>query len=170
MMSGCSSLTRVQSVTVSSNIHWVIQPANAMNALTDKTVQLTAIYGGESHRMLVTTESSIELFIMVALTAQGIPLFELTLNNESVIQSKTYVPLSIDPEYILSDMQLINLPLVKIQENLIGAKVTETLVGGNVKRSIKHGNTRVIDIEYRKNTIEFYHYQRNYRLLIDALR
>jgi len=167
---GCSTMIDNKSVQVAPKVSWIIQPASLMNHIADQTVVLTAIHNGETHKMLVSTESQKNVFVMVAMSTQGVPLFELVLDESGHITNKTYLPLPVNPQFILSDMQLISLPVDQVKKHLKGMDVAVEISSDNKKRTISVEQSTIIDINYQHNKTQFIHYQRGYELLIEVLR
>ena len=170
IVTGCSSVIDVKSVNIATNLTWQVQPASAMAQSIEQTVLLTATHSGNRYKMLVSTQSKPDLFAMVAMTTQGVPLFELKLDKFGDITKKTYVPLPISAEYILSDMQIINLSIEALRANLAGNNVVVETSFNDKKRTIRVEGSKVIDIEYKHNMTHFIHHQRDYELLIEVLR
>ncbi len=167
---GCSTLINVNFVSLGQDLNWKIQPASSMNQVVDQTVLLTAKHNGKTHKMIVSTQSESNTFAMVAMTVQGVPLFELVLDDQGKITNKTYISLPIKAEYILSDMQIISLPFDEVKKNLLGNNVDVEISANGKKRMISNDQSTVINIEYKNNTTQFIHHQRNYELIIEAIK
>lgn len=173
VIAGCTQFQAMhnvpKSVDISEGVSWTLQTGKPLQALDSQTVLLTAAFQNKSHQMLVTTEYKQDTLVMVAVSTQGIPLFELALDSQGNVVSKKYVPLEIKPEYILSDIQLVHLPVSKLTHNLVGANVEERSYSAGKRRVIEQHGQAIISIDYQKKSISFEHHQRDYKLVIEAI-
>lgn len=168
LIGGCSTFVEQKQIALSEEVVWQVQPYQS-SLIVAQTQVLTAIYGNESHKMLVQSELSDDALNMVALSLQGLPLFELKLDSHGNISSKRYLPISVKPEYIISDMQLIQFPLSRIRQYIRGADVIETQHSGFKRRVIRANSKDIITIEYHPDITKFEHTGRQYKLLLEAL-
>lgn len=103
--------------------------------------------------------------VLVAMTVQGIPVFQLEYQYQQPLKTKSYVLLpGFDPIYILADIQLTHWPVDTLMANLDGATLKFEPKTG--RRQIMVANEAVINIEASANTYQLNHLQRDYQLTI----
>ncbi|GHF97107.1 DUF3261 domain-containing protein [Thalassotalea marina] len=167
---GCSVTLPAGQVTLSPGVNWPLQVLTQNNTFADTQVLVTGQFAQQSHQMLVTTEVNHNKFVMVGVSLQGVPLFELTQSATGEISTKRYIPIPMKAEYVLADMQVIHLPLNDVQSQLVGARLVEEIENGDRYRRIYHQDTLVIEVRYTEQLIHFSHKTRGYQLSIKNLR
>ncbi|WP_440876500.1 DUF3261 domain-containing protein [Thalassotalea sp. PLHSN55] len=163
---GCTAVYQAERVVIADGVFWQLQPADALDKINQQTVLITANYQNNAQQLLVTTEFRENVMHQVAISLQGLPLYELSLDNSGMVTYQQYIPSSIKPKYILSDMQLVHLPLNHLNAMLTGAIVTETTTETGRQRMVFQGQKIIMTIDYQASGITMVHHQRNYQLTI----
>ena len=100
---------------------------------------------------LVATSYLTNQMSMVFMTPEGLPLTEFTYAETGVIVQKDYQPsISLRPEYIVANLQLVLWPIEALEKALTGAVITET----NDLRELTEGGKLVMAIQYEQKTIK----------------
>jgi hypothetical protein len=126
---------------------------------------LTITYQGNENQLLTQLELTEQGLNLVAVSLQGLPLFELVFVEGQVLQQKKYVEFDMLPlPYIISDIQLVYWPLITLNSALTDAVITEHKNGK--ERIIKSDGNVIISIVKGKDGIRYRHLQRGYQLTI----
>lgn len=176
MLSGCSTHSNLaaQASEASSN-------GNLINIGEGVTLQLTApdsslvnqsknqlltiTYKGKENQLLTQLELTAQGINLVAISPQGVPLFELVFKEGQELQQKQYVAVDMLPlPYIVSDIQLVYWPLAQLNTAISGAKVVEEQNGK--ERMITANGNVLIRIDKGSKSISYQHLQRGYQLTI----
>lgn len=167
LIAGCSSTLPLgnEQVMIAKGVRLTLTPPPS-ELVGQSFEQVLAINSSTHNEVLITqlvfTKKGL---ILVAMTAQGVPIFELEYNHLEPIKVKKYVPLpGLDPVFILADIQLTNWPAKLLMENIQGATLAiDSSVG---TRQIMQKRKIIINIENSKAVQRLHHYQRNYQLMI----
>ncbi|WP_448564073.1 DUF3261 domain-containing protein [Thalassotalea ganghwensis] len=163
---GCSVTNEKNIVSVSPGIWFQLSSTIAPPERGMDTVLLEVTQPESSRQVLVRREVKKGRMVMVALSLQGLPLFELEQDSRGNIRTKRYLPIDIAPEYILLDMQLIHQPLQAIKQQLVGADVVENKNEKGMIRQILKEDELVVEIKYLEKNITFNHLVRGYQLTL----
>lgn len=157
-------------VSLARGVHYQLQAPTAHSTQLEK---VTGTYRGQTHVLLMQTESAPAHFALAGLSATGTRLFSLLFDGQSITTWKS--PLFTAPfrsQFVLADYQLAHLPLAAAQAGLEPpAQLTETHTGTQRTRTVTDANGQaVIRIEYRADhTVYYCHLERDYCLLIEGL-
>lgn len=169
IVAACAHSPKQQQVAIANGVFWSVQKASTLYKAAEQRVSLTISFNDEVKQMLVATEYQNDTLHQVALSLQGVPLYEMSLDALGNIKHRSYMPISIEPQYILSDMQLIQISLPELNRIIVGAKASETVQNGVRSRIISDNQGKLISIYYQSNEIRFTHHQRKYQLVIQEL-
>lgn len=169
LLFACSTTQQPAEVSIAKEIALKLQPVNE-EAKYYQQALLTVTMQEQQHNMLVNTEYTQGKLAIVAVSLQGMPLFELTYDVIGQVNIKRYIPLDIEPAHILADMQLIQLPTDKLSSRLIGGRIEEVQNAENRVRTFYFHQQPVIEITYFDRVIEFHHLQRQYKMTIKKLK
>ncbi|MCU4676650.1 DUF3261 domain-containing protein [Catenovulum sp. 2E275] len=108
---------------------------------------------------------------LVALSAAGLPLMQLTWSAQSGVNLIQPPPFELNPQLIIRDIQLTHWPVLAVQSGLPASISVRQIVAENViiSRSIETETDKLIDIRYFNQNIEFNDLTLNYRLFIKQL-
>lgn len=172
MLPGCSVQSGI--AVKQNNVNQVDIAEGVMLQLTapegslvnqSKNQLLTISYQGDESQLLTQLELTEKGLNLVAVSPQGLPLFELVFVEGKVLQQKKYVEFDMLPlRYIISDIQLVYWPLITINSALTDGIMTEYQQGK--KRIIKSGADVIISIIKGTDSISYQHFQRGYQLTI----
>ena len=132
---------------------------------TELSQQMDISYGDTSHQLVLLTAFNANGIAIVALTPAGIPLFELSFNENKQIEVTKHLPISgLKPEYVLADLQLVYWPITQLNQQLSnGLRIIENSQG---QRTVLQNNQPVIRIQPQGNTLQYQHLLRNYHFTI----
>lgn len=102
---------------------------------------------------------------LVAMSAQGITLFELTQQGSGGYQVKHFLPVpEINANYILADIQLVHWPLLQLKKHLVNANIIATPTAQGMVRVVTQNNEKLISIDYQAQKTQLINHQRGYSL------
>jgi hypothetical protein len=167
MLSGCSSNLNVgvNQVDIAEGVTLKLTAPQGALVNQSKNQLLTISYQGSENQLLTQLELTEQGLNLVAVSPQGLPLFELVFVEGEVLQQKKYVEFDMLPlPYIISDIQLVYWPLLALNAALTDAVITENENGK--ERIIKSDDNVIISIIKGSNSISYKHFQRGYQLTI----
>lgn len=135
---------------------------------TELSQQMEIRYGDNVHQLILLTAFNAESIGIVALTPAGIPLFELSFNENKQINVVKHLPIDgLSPEYVLADLQLVYWPLQQLNNQLSeGTSLVENVEG---QRVVMQNSQPIIRIEKNGNIISYQHLVRNYQFTVTNL-
>ncbi|MDO6426644.1 DUF3261 domain-containing protein [Thalassotalea sp. 1_MG-2023] len=169
LLLSCSAIQQTTKVSIAKGVVLNLLP-NEVGVKYYEQALLTVIQQNQQYNMLVNTQYSQGKLAIVAVSLQGMPLFELTRDVVGNVNIKRYIPLDIDPAHMLADMQLIQLPADKLSLQLSGGRLIENQNAINKHRTIYFHQQPVIEITYLENVTEFHHLQRQYKMTIKKIK
>ncbi|MGZ5615188.1 MAG: DUF3261 domain-containing protein, partial [Methylobacter sp.] len=110
---------------------------------------------------------------MAGLSNDGLSLFNLSYDGHAIVSDKSpLLPESVNPEFIISDLQLVYWPLAELQKILPADWRLETAQN---KRIVTVGNNKQVEINYLSpdpvwpKAVELVNFLYNYRLNIKTI-
>jgi len=172
MLCGCSTnsnvgvnLSNANQVQIAEGVTLQLTAPPGALVNQSKNQLLTISYQGSENQLLTQLELTEKGLNLVAVSPQGLPLFELVFVEGQALQQKKYVEFDMLPlPYIISDIQLVYWPLVAINSALTDAVITEHKNGK--ERIIKSDGNVIISIVKGSESISYKHFQRGYQLTI----
>ncbi len=172
MLCGCSSNSNVGvnqnnvnqvDIAEAVTLQLTAPPGSLVNQ--SKNQLLTITYQGKENQLLTQLELTEQGLNLVAVSPQGLPLFELVFVEGQALKQKKYVEFDMLPlPYIISDIQLVYWPLAALNAALTDAVITENENGK--ERIIKSDGNLIISIVKGTDSISYKHFQRGYQLTI----
>jgi len=172
MLSSCSinsdvgvNLSNANQVDIAEGVTLQLTAPQVSLVNQSKTQLLTISYQGSENQLLTQLELTKPGLNLVAVSPQGLPLFELVFVEGEALQQKKYVEFDMLPlPYIISDIQLVYWPLITLNSALTGAVITEHNNGK--ERIITSAGNVIISIDKGPESIRYQHFQRGYQLTI----
>jgi hypothetical protein len=172
MLSGCSTHSNiavnqnnVNQVDIAEGVMLQLTAPESSSVNQSKNQLLTITYQGNESQLLTQLELTEKGLNLVSVSPQGLPLFELVFVEGKVLTQKKYIEFDMLPlRYIISDIQLVYWPLIRINSALTDGIMTESQNG--TKRIIKSGADVIISIIKSTDSISYQHFQRGYQLTI----
>ena len=163
---GCSSAHRIDTVSLDHEIHYKLQAVPESLPKMSALQLVTVTRGDEQNTLLLQSERSEQQLNLVALTAQGISLFSLSLFKDGNYHVENHLPgINLYPSNMLADMQLATWPLINVKQGLLGASITQQ----QDARIISDLNGEVMRIRYTDTTTTITHMRRHYTITIEEI-
>jgi hypothetical protein len=110
---------------------------------------------------------------MAGLSNDGLSLFNLTYDGNTVVSDKSpLLPETVNPEFIITDLQLVYWPIAELQKKLpVGWRLEE----GGKKRFLYISDKKQVEVNYLSpdpdwpKAVELVNFQYNYRLNIKTI-
>ncbi len=137
--------------------------------------QISANYQGQKQTFIAQLQITKKELIMVGLTNFGAKLFTLRYDNQNInYQPSSLLKISINPAFMLSDLQLIYWPKTSINNALKSHEELRQNNLGAFSRQLFVGNEEAILIRYSHDSVWqgnvlFIQKQHNYELSIKTL-
>ncbi|MFU8789762.1 MAG: DUF3261 domain-containing protein [Methylobacter sp.] len=135
--------------------------------------QINAVWADREETLLAVLELDAQHIAMAGLSPSGLSLFNLTYDGNTVVSDKSpLLPESVNPETIISDLQLTFWPLAELQKKLPAGWHLEQ--AGN-KRLLTINAKKYVEIIYLSTetdwpkAVELVNLQYNYRLNIKTI-
>jgi len=172
MLSGCNSNTKygvdhsnTNQVAIAEGVTLQLTAPEGSMINQSMNQLLTISYQGNENQLLTQLELTEKGLNLVAVSPQGLPLFELVFVEGQALQQKKYVEFDMLPlPYIISDIQLVYWPLAALNAALADGVITENENGK--ERIIKSDGNVIISIIKGSDSISYKHFQRGYQLTI----
>jgi len=168
-LSGCT-LMQPQQVIDKPELMPIAQPLGPARRIVQ---QINAVWAGRQESLLAVLELDAKHIAMAGLSSEGLSLFNLTYDGNTVVSDKSpLLPESVNPEFIISDLQLVYWPIAELQKKLPVNWRLE--VAGN-KRILTVGNKKQVEVNYLSpdpvwpKAVELVNFQYNYRLNIKTI-
>lgn len=173
LCSSCSHRQSVekQKVEIAQDLFFELQPIASDIANQHLLQSLTVSYDDQSKQILVATELNNANLNMVAMSAAGLVLFEITWQYGDLIEvNRSNFAENVSALNILADFQLVTIPLFDLQQTLPNLNITELVHTNRIVRKISDKTKTLITIEYiGQKQVNFIHHQRKYQITIDTL-
>ena len=136
--------------------------------------QITALWPSRKETLLCILELDKQRIAIGGLTNDGVSLFNLTYDGKTIVSDKS--PLladSVDPEFIITDLQLVYWPAAVLQKNLRGS-LWRLEVDSKHRRLYYQGN-KTVEVNYLlpdaiwPKSVELINYRYDYRLQIKTI-
>jgi hypothetical protein len=135
--------------------------------------EINAVWADRQESMLAVLELDAQHIAMAGLSNDGLSLFNLTYDGNTVVSDKSpLLPESINPEFIISDLQLIYWPIAELQKKL---PVDWRLEATQNKRILIVSNKKQVEVSYLSadpvwpKAVELVNFRYNYRLNIKTI-
>jgi len=136
--------------------------------------QITVLWSNRKETLLCVLELDKQHIAMAGLTNDGLSLFNLTYDGNTIISDKSpLLPDSVAPEFIITDLQLVYWPVAVLQKSLHGSS-WRLEVDTSHRRLYYQGN-KAVEVNYLlpdstwAKSVELINYRYNYRLLIKTI-
>jgi hypothetical protein len=108
--------------------------------------QLTAVWADRQQSLLAVLELDAQHIAMSGLSNDGLSLFNVTYDGKTIMADKSpLLPESVNPEFFITDLQLVYWPLAELQKNLPAQWRLETT---NNKRSLYFNDKKQVEVDY----------------------
>jgi hypothetical protein len=135
--------------------------------------QINAVWADRQESMLAVLELDAQHIAMAGLSNDGLSLFNLTYDGNTVVSDKSpLLPESVNPEFIISDLQLVYWPIAELQKKLPADWRLETTRN---KRILTISNKKQVEVNYLSSdpvwpkAVELVNFRYNYRLNIKTI-
>jgi hypothetical protein len=168
-LSGCT-LMQPQQVTDKPELMPMAQPLGPARRIVQ---QIDAVWADRQESLLAVLELDARHIAMAGLSNDGLSLFNLTYDGNTVVSDKSpLLPESVNPEFIISDLQLVYWPIAELQKKLPAEWRLESTRN---KRILTVRNKKQIEVNYLSSdpvwpkAVELVNFQYNYRLNIKTI-
>ncbi|MDO9046301.1 MAG: DUF3261 domain-containing protein [Methylobacter sp.] len=135
--------------------------------------QINAVWADRQESLLAVLELDARHIAMAGLSNDGLSLFNLTYDGNTVVSDKSpLLPESVNPEFIITDLQLVYWPIAELQKKL---PVEWRLEAARNKRILIVRNKKQVEVNYLSpdpvwpKAVELVNFQYNYRLYIKTI-
>ncbi|MGZ5602385.1 MAG: DUF3261 domain-containing protein [Methylobacter sp.] len=135
--------------------------------------QINAVWADRQKSLLAVLELDANHIAMAGLSNDGLSLFNLSYDGHAIVSDKSpLLPESVNPEFIISDLQLVFWPLAELQKIL---PADWRLEAAQNKRIVTVGNNKQVEINYLSpdpvwpKAVELVNFRYNYRLNIKTI-
>ncbi|WP_448549450.1 DUF3261 domain-containing protein [Thalassotalea fusca] len=167
LVSGCATLKEqsVSTVDIATNVRLKLTLPPESLVGQNLSQLMTISYGQTSHQMLVQVAFEQNRLIMVAVSVQGVPLFELEMDALGKVALRSYISLpDLNPMYVLADIQLTHWPIDALTSQLLGGSVRATADERQQMRELVVNDEVVVRIHKDQKSTQFEHLERHYQL------
>ncbi len=141
-------------------------PAHLIGIEVSQLIRLQ--YAGEQHQLLSRLQFTESGITLVAISTQGVPLFEIVFLEGREPHVRQYLPIKgPEPQYILADIQLVLWPAPQLRSNLQGAELVEDADGK--RRIILEQQQPLILIDRSERESRLEHLKRGYTVVISDI-
>ncbi|TRW93216.1 DUF3261 domain-containing protein [Candidatus Methylobacter oryzae] len=169
ILSGCT-LIQTQQVTDKPEPMPIAQPLGPARRIVQ---QINAVWADRRESMLAVLELDARHIAMSGLSNDGLSLFNLTYDGNTVVSDKSpLLPESVNPEFIIADLQLVYWPIAELQKKL---PADWRLEAAQNKRILTAGNNKQVEVNYLSadpdwpKAVELVNFRYNYRLNIKTI-
>ena len=168
-LSGCA-LMQSESVTDKPELMPIARPLGPARRIVQ---QINAVWADRQESLLAVLELDANHIAMAGLSNDGLSLFNLSYDGHAIVSDKSpLLPESVNPEFIISDLQLVYWPLAELQKVLPADWRLETAQN---KRIVTVGNNKQVEVNYLSpdpvwpKAVELVNFRYNYRLNIKTV-
>jgi len=112
-LSGCA-LMQPEQVVAKPELMPIAQPLGPARRIVQ---QINAVWTDRQESLLAVLELDAKHIAMAGLSNDGLSLFNLTYDGNTVVSDKSpLLPESVNPEFIISDLQLVYWPIAELQK------------------------------------------------------
>ena len=169
-LSGCASLEPLKDVSRRPELMPIAQPLGPARRIVQ---QINAVWADREESLLAVLELDARHIAMAGLSNDGLSLFNLTYDGNTVTADKTpLLPESVNPEFIITDLQLVYWPLATLKKKL---PAEWRLEEADKKRILTIRNKKQVEVTYLSpdpvwpKAVELVNFQYHYRLYIKTL-
>ena len=169
LMSGCA-LMQPKQVAVKPELMPIAQPLGPARRIVQ---QINAVWADREESLLAVLELDVRHIAMAGLSHSGWSLFNLTYDGSTVVSDKSpLLPESVNPELIITDLQLVYWPIAMLKKNL---PAEWRLEAGQNKRFLYVGGEKQVEITYLSpetdwpKVVELVNFRYHYRLQIKTI-
>jgi len=168
-LSGCA-LMQPEQVAARPELMPIAQPLGPARRIVQ---QINAVWADRQESLLAVLELDAKHIAMAGLSNDGLSLFNLTYDGNTVVSDKSpLLPESVNPEFIISDLQLVYWPIAELQKKLpAGWRLEEV----DKKRFLTIRGKKQVEVNYLSpdpvwpKAVELVNFQYNYRLNIKTI-
>ncbi|MGZ5016287.1 MAG: DUF3261 domain-containing protein [Methylobacter sp.] len=168
-LSGCA-LMQSEPVTDKPELMPIARPLGPARRIVQ---QINAVWADRQKSLLAVLELDANHIAMAGLSNDGLSLFNLSYDGHAIVSDKSpLLPESVNPEFIISDLQLVFWPLAELQKIL---PADWRLEAAQNKRIVTVGNNKQVEINYLSpdpvwpKAVELVNFRYNYRLNIKTI-
>ncbi|MFI3156364.1 MAG: DUF3261 domain-containing protein [Methylococcaceae bacterium] len=169
-LSGCASQEPLKDVSRRPELMPIAQPLGPARRIVQ---QINAVWADREESLLAVLELDDRHIAMAGLSNDGLSLFNLTYDGNTVTADKTpLLPESVNPEFIITDLQLVYWPLATLKKKL---PAEWRLEEADKKRILTVRNKKQVEVTYLSpdpvwpKAVELVNFQYHYRLYIKTL-
>ena len=136
--------------------------------------QITVMWPDHTETVLCVLELDKQHIAMAGLTNDGVSLFNLTYDGKTIASDKSpLLPDSVDPEFFITDLQLVYWPVTVLQKSLLGSPWRLEVDARH--RRLYYQDTKTVEVNYLlpdavwAKSVELINYRYNYRLHIKTI-
>lgn len=174
LLSACVAIPKNNVIALTDNVTYSLTaPPKAM---VNKTVShlVEVSYLNDQHRFIAQVEYRKSEIALAAISVEGLPLFDFTWQQGSVVEVNQYLPMqNVDINYIIADMQLCHWTFSQLKKSVKGqqARVIQTMIGnkGMWRRSIYDHETLIVEVTKTKTGFQVNNKIRNYLINLTHL-
>jgi len=168
-LSGCA-LMQPEQVAAKPELMPIAQPLGPARRIVQ---QINAVWTDRQESLLAVLELDAKHIAMAGLSNDGLSLFNLAYDGNTVVSDKSpLLPESLNPEFIISDLQLVYWPIAELQKKLpVGWRLEEA----DKKRFLTIRGKKQVEVNYLSpdpvwpKAVELVNFQYNYRLNIKTI-
>ncbi|WP_432740516.1 DUF3261 domain-containing protein [Methylobacter sp. G7] len=168
-LSGCA-LMQPKQVAVKSELMPIAQPLGPARRIVQ---QINAVWADRQESLLAVLELDARHIAMAGLSDSGLSLFSLTYDGNTLVSDRSpLLPESVNPEFIITDLQLVYWPIAMLKKNL---PAEWRLEAGQNKRFLYVGGKKQVEIHYLSadpvwpKAVELVNFRYHYRLQIKTI-
>lgn len=113
-------------ISVSKSLDYLVTspPQELISTSQSQLVEIT--YSETTHQFITQIEYEKNQINLVAISPEGLPLFDFSWSESSILSENRYVPLptTLDVSRILVDIQLCHWPITQLESSLLGEGVS----------------------------------------------
>jgi hypothetical protein len=170
LLSNCAVLNRLD-----FNKQAALRPMASPVGPSRRVVQqITALWPDRKETLLCVLELDKQHIAMAGLTNDGVSLFNLTYDGETIALDKSpLLPDSVAPEFIVTDLQLVYWPVAALQKSLRDS--SWRLEVDISHRRLYYQGSKMVEVNYLlpdeiwPKSVELINHRQNYRLQIKTL-
>jgi len=168
-LSGCAPM-QPEPVTVKPELMPIAQPLGPARRIVQ---QINAVWADRQESLLAVLELDAKHIAMAGLSNDGLSLFNLSYDGHAIVSDKSpLLPESVNPEFIITDLQLVYWPIAELEKNLpAGWRLEQS----GKKRFLYISDKKQVEVNYVSpdpvwpKAVELVNFQYNYRLNIKTI-
>lgn len=172
-LSGCAFVSLNESLDKGSGGAGLMSIAQPLGPPRRIVQQINAAWDDREESLLAVLELDAKHIAMAGLSNDGLSLFNLTYDGNTVVFDKNpLLPESFNPEFIITDLQLVYWPIAVLQKKL---PAEWRLEDTDNKRFLYVMNKKQVEVNYLSNdhdwprAVKLINFRYNYRLYIKTM-